>query len=592
MPYKLSKDGKTVLNADTGESVPGGKHPNHKSALKHLAALEINVPDAKKKESMTIKERINNFVATLKAKGDGKSGYLVSDNGKGEPALPTKKDGALSRSLCGAAWAALHGGYRGNKYEGEGKAEAIKKLTGIYKRNGWDLPKEKESTFFIDKDSAGNYRWVGFSTNAFEDTDKEIVSLAALEEDTDRMNETGNYGPLRWWHVGLPDVVKKEAGAGIDIGTCDFSALHGKILIESGIIPDEEIALALKEGDWQMSRSFFHNTSTDPDANGVYQHIYGFERSVLPRGRAANTLTAFVVKENDMAKLKEKFDAFAKLLGKDKAEAVVKSAEGLESIANELGIASKEAKPHEHDGLASHAHGEDGMSDGDVKSHKHGEDGKMVEKEIKATLKENIDAVQKCFADMQMYAPSYAQQEAMDISSATYAMNQIVQLIASEADAGEPKDAALLATTLDQLWEFIKGEMAELLAEAGGETTEGKEKTEVNPTEVTENTTEVDLTALVQKAIEPITASLKESQGLSEQVKQLNIALTTTLSRLDKAEKELKQLNSTQPRGFKASAAKETIVTDPKLKEAAPKQDPATPEVANDFLKFAMTGQP
>lgn len=43
--------------------------------------------------------------------------------------------------LMGAAWAALHGGYRGNRYEGPGKAEAIAKLTRMYDAEGMDVPK-------------------------------------------------------------------------------------------------------------------------------------------------------------------------------------------------------------------------------------------------------------------------------------------------------------------------------------------------------------------------------------------------------------------------------------------------------------------
>lgn len=43
--------------------------------------------------------------------------------------------------LMGAAWAALHGGYRGNRYEGPGKAGAISKLTAMYAAEGMDVPK-------------------------------------------------------------------------------------------------------------------------------------------------------------------------------------------------------------------------------------------------------------------------------------------------------------------------------------------------------------------------------------------------------------------------------------------------------------------
>lgn len=55
----------------------------------------------------------------------------------------TKQDGKPDHRLMGAAWAALHGGYRGNKYEGPNKAKAIKRLKQLYAQIGKDTPAEK-----------------------------------------------------------------------------------------------------------------------------------------------------------------------------------------------------------------------------------------------------------------------------------------------------------------------------------------------------------------------------------------------------------------------------------------------------------------
>jgi HK97 family phage prohead protease len=49
--------------------------------------------------------------------------------------------GELDHRLMGAAWAALHGGYRGNVYEGPGKREAIAELTRLYADEEMDTPK-------------------------------------------------------------------------------------------------------------------------------------------------------------------------------------------------------------------------------------------------------------------------------------------------------------------------------------------------------------------------------------------------------------------------------------------------------------------
>lgn len=55
--------------------------------------------------------------------------------------LPVKKDGKPDHRHMGAAWAALHGGYRGHKYAGPAKAQAIKKLKQLYKQEGLQTPK-------------------------------------------------------------------------------------------------------------------------------------------------------------------------------------------------------------------------------------------------------------------------------------------------------------------------------------------------------------------------------------------------------------------------------------------------------------------
>lgn len=71
----------------------------------------------------------------------GHGGYLVTDDSGKH--LPTKKGGKRDRRLMGAAWAALHGGYRGKKYAGSGKQAAIGKLKKMYEAEGMDTPSER-----------------------------------------------------------------------------------------------------------------------------------------------------------------------------------------------------------------------------------------------------------------------------------------------------------------------------------------------------------------------------------------------------------------------------------------------------------------
>jgi HK97 family phage prohead protease len=71
--------------------------------------------------------------------------FLVTES-DGTTHLPvTGEDGKPDHHLMGAAWAALHGGYRGRKYAGPNKDEAIAKLTAMYKSEGQPTPTEQKS---------------------------------------------------------------------------------------------------------------------------------------------------------------------------------------------------------------------------------------------------------------------------------------------------------------------------------------------------------------------------------------------------------------------------------------------------------------
>jgi Mu-like prophage I protein len=91
--------------------------------------------------------------AVTKSEGDGdhpSSHYLVVE----DPEKPTTwhlrvkdKEGKNDHGLMGAAWAALHDGYRGSKYEGPDKANALTKLKALYKSEKMKTPdKQKEES--------------------------------------------------------------------------------------------------------------------------------------------------------------------------------------------------------------------------------------------------------------------------------------------------------------------------------------------------------------------------------------------------------------------------------------------------------------
>lgn len=176
------------------------------------------------------------------------------------------------------------------------------------------------STLEVFKQDNGQYTWLVISSNAYVDREGEIVSQAALEADAARMDATKEYGPLRWWHMGEIDYgapldwTTAQAGQGLEIGDCTFAAMHGRMLVEGGTFRSKEIGakVAAIAPTLMVSRGFTH--PMDEPKAGVYHNIRGVERSLLPAGREANSLTALAVtRGKPMASLKEKFDEFTKL---------------------------------------------------------------------------------------------------------------------------------------------------------------------------------------------------------------------------------------------------------------------------------------
>ena len=90
--------------------------------------------------------------------------------------------------------------------------------------------------------AADGWRWLGVTSNAYEDREREIVSTKALEDDAERMEAAREYGPLRWWHVGEVEYARPLdwttaiAGPGVDIGTCDISMVVGRMAVEGGTL--------------------------------------------------------------------------------------------------------------------------------------------------------------------------------------------------------------------------------------------------------------------------------------------------------------------------------------------------------------------
>lgn len=142
----------------------------------------------------------------------------------------------------------------------------------------------------------GRPRWLSVTTTAFKDRQAEILSTASLEADVVRSyksiaeGKTTDHGPLLFWHTP------------IELGRCDWRAVSGHSLIESGYFHSEKEAKLVKETD-QMSPGFYHSI-IDPDPSGIFNYIITEERSITPYRRAANPYT-LITKEADMPGITE-----------------------------------------------------------------------------------------------------------------------------------------------------------------------------------------------------------------------------------------------------------------------------------------------
>lgn len=186
----------------------------------------------------------------------------------------------------------------------------------------------------VFKDARGHDRWLTVSSSAFRDRDKETVSTKALEADVARADADGDYGPLRWWHV-----------KGLDIGDCDFNAMHGRLLVESGTFRNAAFAEMVKQhaGELAVSIGFLH-AETEPDAVGVFHHIWRKERSLLPRGKESNPLTFVSVVSKESAMTNEKVDKLKELVGDPAVvDGLIAGATEVEKAAEAAGLAFKEA---------------------------------------------------------------------------------------------------------------------------------------------------------------------------------------------------------------------------------------------------------
>lgn len=203
----------------------------------------------------------------------------------------------------------------------ENDKSIIGKLRNMFLKNksnkARDLPVDRGFKVFEDKE--GNLRWLSFSSNAFEDKDKELFTTLALEEAIEHADKTDERGPLLFFHV-----------PSAEIGQCDFQGMAGRFLVESGTFNDTPLGRKAVEyfvnsdEEHQVSIGYYH--LKDDDKDGTYDWLRIKERSVCPDGMAANSWTDFrVIGKENMNQVK--VNALEKVFGKELTAQVIVNAE-------------------------------------------------------------------------------------------------------------------------------------------------------------------------------------------------------------------------------------------------------------------------
>ncbi len=197
------------------------------------------------------------------------------------------------------------------------------------------IPTYTALKFYEQED--GRTRWLSISSGGFEDKEGEIVSTELLQSAVKAADETGERGPLLVFHI-----------PGSDIGVCDFQAVVGGFLLESGTFADTPAGRAaakyLKEhaDEYGVSIKFLYGKRT---RDGVYEPPgVILERSVLPKDAAAFPWSAIKLEELEekMFINERKKKELVKIVGEEAAEQILVELEQNTRTLKEMGVRFKE----------------------------------------------------------------------------------------------------------------------------------------------------------------------------------------------------------------------------------------------------------
>lgn len=217
--------------------------------------------------------------------------------------------------------------------------KAMPKIRAAAKKMGIESSMEKEhNAIVIEKDAAGDYRWVGWVSNNFEDRSGDILTDGAHLEYVDWVNkDLGQRAPV-FTSCHAPGTAREHA--------VDFVGYQNGFLVMSGKLNDGEAQALMtvsKEVELGMSHTAWGlRDQSDPRLITKYRI---FEVTDLPVSQADNPFTTLetISKEADMDQL----EYLTKLLGsKERAQTVLAEKTKLaQKELQEAGVESKEVQP-------------------------------------------------------------------------------------------------------------------------------------------------------------------------------------------------------------------------------------------------------
>lgn len=273
-----------------------------------------------------------------------------------EFALPDKKkypihDKAHVRNALARAAQQIQGGGSG----AEDAKAALPKIRAAAKKFGIEVStKSQHNAILIEKDIAGDWRWVGWVSNNYIDWDVDIISESAHKEYVEWLGKNMDMAPaLLAWHT--PGTAAENP--------VDYAAYENGFLIMSGKLTEPEAQGLLKMGsetDLGMSHNSFVFERDKKDTRIVLKYRT-VEATHLPLDKAANPFTDFetLTKEVGMNLVEYLTEIYG---SKEKAQAFADRTGLAKKALDEAGLKSASAEQTLDEAAASSAPPKEGGS--------------------------------------------------------------------------------------------------------------------------------------------------------------------------------------------------------------------------------------